>query len=147
MIALQLARLIANFSLFLDFADEEVLDPDAAVQTIEILGAGLQELDKEFLRELVDAFVVIADEYAGECRESVRNLASDFFLEEAIAADDPVRLAELEAIRDADDLQFRERNKAVDDLALSTPPVEESVYPAEQLTAWQRLRSWPRSRL
>ncbi len=31
MIALQIARLIANFSLFLDLADEDLLDPDAAV--------------------------------------------------------------------------------------------------------------------
>ena len=30
-------------------------------------------------------------------------MARDFYLEEAIAADDPVRLAELEARRDAED--------------------------------------------
>jgi hypothetical protein len=33
----------------------------------------------------------------------VRNIAYSFYLEETLAADDPVRLAELEAIRDARD--------------------------------------------
>lgn len=147
MIALQIARLIANFSLFLDLADEDLLDPDAAVQTIEILGVNLQAIDPPFLRELVDAFAIIAEEYTGESQQLVRNMASDFFLEETIAADDPVRLAELEALRDADDLHYRELNAAVDDVAPSEPFAEESAYLNEQPTAWQRLRSWPRSRL
>lgn len=146
MIALQIARLIANFSLFLDMADEDILDPDAAVQTIEILGVNLQALDKEFLRELVAAFLVIADEYTGESQKLVRNMASDFFLEEAIAADDPVRLAELEAIRDADDLRYRELNEHSDDIAPNVPSVEEPLQSTEQPTASQWLRFWPRPR-
>ena len=31
----------------------------------------------------------------------VRDIAHNFYLEEALAADDPVRLAQLEALRDA----------------------------------------------
>jgi hypothetical protein len=116
------------------------------VQTIEILGVNLQALDKEFLRELVAAFLVIADEYTGESQKLVRNMASDFFLEEAIAADDPVRLAELEAIRDADDLRYRELNEHSDDIAPNVPSVEEPLQSTEQPTTSQWLRFWPRPR-
>ncbi|MBB5710433.1 hypothetical protein [Sphingomonas xinjiangensis] len=89
--------------MFLDLTEDENLDPDTAVQMIEALGGGLQALDKPFLRELVNAFSVIAPEYSGEAQRLVRNLAHDFYLEEALAADDPVKLAELEAVRDAEE--------------------------------------------
>lgn len=101
MIVLQIARIIANFSLFLDLTDEENLNLDTAVQMTEELAADLQALDKGFLRELIDAFAVIAPEYSGQSQELVRNIPHDFYLEEALATDDPERLAELEAIRDA----------------------------------------------
>ncbi|MGK3933848.1 hypothetical protein ABI069_14845, partial [Enterococcus faecium] len=74
-----------------------------AVKMSEALAGQLEELDKGFLRELVDAFPIVAEEYSGEAREVVRNIAHGFYLEEVLAADDPVRLAELEALRDARD--------------------------------------------
>jgi hypothetical protein len=89
--------------VFLDTTDDQTVDPDAAVQMMEILAARLEELDKGFLRELVDAFPVIATEYSGEAQKLVRDIPHGFYLEEALAADDPVRLAELEAKRDAED--------------------------------------------
>lgn len=101
MIILQIARIIANFSLFLDLTDDDILDPDAAVEMMELLGANLQALDKGFLRELVDAFAMIAPEYTGEAQQLVRDIPFHFYLEEELAAGDPVRLAELDAIRDA----------------------------------------------
>lgn len=101
MIVLQIARIIANFSLFLDLTDDDLLDPDEAVQMMELLGADLQALDKAFLRELVDAFAVIASEYTGEAQKLVRDIPYSFYLEEELAAGDSVRLAELEALRDA----------------------------------------------
>jgi hypothetical protein len=42
------------------------LNLDTAVEASEILGAQLEALDKGFLRELVDAFAVIAAEYNGD---------------------------------------------------------------------------------
>ncbi|WP_231621707.1 hypothetical protein [Sphingomonas sp. 37zxx] len=98
---MQIARIIADFVIFFDLADENLLDPDASITMMEGLGGDLQALDKKFLRELIDAFAVIAAEYSGEAQEVVRDIAYSFYLEEALAADDPVRLAELEAIRDA----------------------------------------------
>jgi hypothetical protein len=101
MIATQIARIIADFMIFLDLTDDEILDPDAAVEMMEWLGVRLDALDKGFLRQLVDAFQVIAEEYSGQAQELVRDIAYSFYLEEKLAEDDPVRLAELEAIRDA----------------------------------------------
>lgn len=100
---LQIARIIANFSLFLDLTDDDILDPDVAVKMMEALGGDLKELDGDTLRELIDAFAVIAPEYSGEAQRLVRTMARDYYLEEALAADDPIKLAELEALRDAEE--------------------------------------------
>ena len=102
MIAVQVARIIADLFLFLNLTDEEILNLDASVDMMEDLATRLHDLDKEFLRELVDAFAVIAPEY-GQSEQLVRDIPYSFYLEEELAADDPVRLAELEAIRDARD--------------------------------------------
>jgi hypothetical protein len=51
----------------------------------------------------VDAFAIISEDYSDEARELVRDIPYSLYLEEALAADDPVRLAELEAQRDARD--------------------------------------------
>lgn len=103
MIAIQVARIIAHYVVFADLTDEESLDLDVACEMMEVLGADLQALEKGFLRELVDAFAVVADEYSGEAQTAVRDIPHSFYLEETLAADDPVRLAELEALRDARD--------------------------------------------
>jgi hypothetical protein len=98
---LQTARIIADFVMFLELTDEEILDPDTAVEMAEFLAGWLEGFEKEYLRELIDAFQVIAPEYTGEAEKLVRDIAYNFYLEEELAADDPERLAELEAIRDA----------------------------------------------
>jgi hypothetical protein len=103
MIATQIARIIADFVLFLELTDDETLNPDEAVEMMELLGSRIDELDKVFLRQLVDAFAVVAPEYSGKSQELVRDIPYMFYLEEELAADDPVRLAELEALRDARD--------------------------------------------
>lgn len=103
MIAEQVTRIIADFFVFLSLTDEDQLNLDTAVEMMENLAGRLEDMDKVFLRELVDAFAVIAEEYSGEAKEAVRNIAHSFYLEEALAADDPVRLAELDALREARD--------------------------------------------
>ncbi|HEX7822048.1 MAG TPA: hypothetical protein VF463_15680 [Sphingobium sp.] len=101
MISIQVARIIADFVLFLDLAEDETIDADGAVEMMEWLGGRLESLDKEFLRELVDGFAAISPEYSGDSQTLVRDIPFSFYLEEELAADDPVRLAELEAFRDA----------------------------------------------
>jgi len=103
MIAMQVASIIAEYVVFLELADEDELDPDTAVKMMEALGGHLEEMDTGCLRELVDAFPVLAEGSSGEAQEVVRNIAHGFYLEEALAADDPERLAQLEALRDARD--------------------------------------------
>ncbi|WP_294246687.1 hypothetical protein [uncultured Sphingomonas sp.] len=101
MIAMQIAHIIADYVVFLDLTDDDELDPDIAVKMMESLAGQLEELDRGFLRQLVDAFAVIAADYSDEAQQVVRDIPYSFYLEEVLAADDPVRLAELDAIRDA----------------------------------------------
>lgn len=103
MIAINVARIIAHFMVFLNFADEDLLDIDASVHTMQDLAENLEAFDDVFLRELIDAFPVIALEFSGEAQILVRDIAHCFYLEEALAADDPVKLAELEVLREARD--------------------------------------------
>ncbi|MFK3889614.1 hypothetical protein [Sphingomonas sp. NPDC079357] len=103
LIARQIAMIIMNFVSFLETPDENIINPDNAVEMMEYLGFQLDSIEKGFLRRLVDSFYSIAEDYTGEQREFVRSIPDYFYLEEALAADDPVRLAELEAIRDARD--------------------------------------------
>ncbi|GAA0672470.1 hypothetical protein FHT00_001719 [Sphingomonas insulae] len=105
MIAMQVAEILAEYILFLELTDEEDLNLDTAVKMMEALNGHFEEMDKGFLRELVDAFAIIATRYSGEAQEVVRSIPYGYYLEEAIAADDPVKLAELEALRDARDAQ------------------------------------------
>lgn len=101
MIAMQVAEIIAEYAVFLELTGDEELDPDTAVKMMEALAGHLQEMDKGFLRELVDAFPVIAEGYSGEAQEVVRSISHGYYLEEALAVDDPVKLAALEVLRDA----------------------------------------------
>ena len=103
MIAKQVAGIIAEYVVFLELTGEEELNPDTAVKMMEALAGHLAELDKGFLRELIDAFAIISAGYSGEAQEVVRGIADGYYLEEALAADDPIKLAELEAARDARD--------------------------------------------
>ncbi len=68
---------------------------------MEEIAGDLQALDKGFLRELVDASGVIADEYSGEAQKLVRDIPCGFYLEDELAGDDAARIAELDAIRAA----------------------------------------------
>jgi len=103
MIAMQVAGIIAEYVVFLSLTDEDELNLDTAVKMTEALAGRLEEMDKGFLRELVGAFAIIAAGYEGEAQQVVRDIPYSFYLEEALAADDPVKLAELEALRDARD--------------------------------------------
>lgn len=103
MIARQVARIIADYMIFLNLTDEALLDLDASVNMMEELADRLGGFDHVFLRELVDVFPIIALEFSGEARELVRDIPHIFYLEEELAAGDPARLAELDALRDARD--------------------------------------------
>lgn len=99
--SISIAQIIADAVVFFELVDDETLDPRICVKQMELLGYRLENLERTFLRELVDAFPVVAAGYEGRAAEVVRDIPYYFFLEEELAADDPVELARLEAIRDA----------------------------------------------
>jgi hypothetical protein len=80
MIILQLARVIANVAIHLDFSGE-VIDEDDIVEIIEQLAIDLQDLDGESRKILSDAFRHIAPEYEGEFREYVETMPDGFGIE------------------------------------------------------------------
>ncbi|MBI0474402.1 hypothetical protein D9601_03360 [Sphingomonas sp. MA1305] len=100
MIASQVARIIANVVVQLSLTDEEDLHPDTAVSMLESLAADVDELDKPFLRQVVDAFPIIAQDYEGEARQLVLDIPAGFFLEDTLAEDDPVGSTELTGLHD-----------------------------------------------
>lgn len=100
-ITIPIARIFVDMMMFLESTDEDILDPDAAIQMMEWLGHSFSKLDKPFLYELVEALGIIASDYDTESQKMVRHLRYDF--EAELAADDPVKLAEIEARRDADE--------------------------------------------
>ena len=61
MIVTQIAHIIADYVVFLELTDEEELNLDTAVTMMEALADQLENLDKDFLRELIDAFAAIAE--------------------------------------------------------------------------------------
>ena len=105
---LSLARLVANVALFFDLCDDDVLDPRVADKRMELLVHDLKLIDRELLRDLVQDFGVIASEYDGEAAEYVRDIPYAFMLEEVLAEDDPIRMAELEARSDAREFRMPE---------------------------------------
>ena len=105
---LQLARIIADILLFLELTGEENLNLDEAVEMSEWFAHNFEQFDKGVLRDLVGAFAVIAPEYGDAGEATVRDIARAYGLEEVLAADDPVRLAELEALDDAHELEERD---------------------------------------
>ena len=111
MISHQIARLIANQLLFLEFCDDDILDPDSALKVMEGLVADITAINRAFLGELIAAFAVIAAEYEDEeTAEFVRDIPYAYSLEDALAAEDPAMLAELLARRDADERNSPEQN-------------------------------------
>ncbi len=77
----QIARILANLSLALDYSGESI-DSDDIVKIQEIMGADMQALDPESRKLLSDAFRRIAPEYDGDFREAVNSMPEDFGLEE-----------------------------------------------------------------
>ena len=79
----QIARIIANVTLSLDYSGE-IIDEDDVVEILEQLGGDLQELDNDSRKILSDAFRRIAPEYEGEFREAVETMPETFGIEESL---------------------------------------------------------------
>jgi len=85
MIAIQVARIVAAFVIYLEAPKDDDLKEDDAVEMMEYLGSLMDGFDEPFLRELIAAFALIATEYHGEAADLVRNIPDDFGLTDTFA--------------------------------------------------------------
>nr|WP_249205438.1 hypothetical protein [Achromobacter sp. Marseille-Q0513] len=69
-------------AVFLEFAGEDALNPDAAIQGLEQLASTLQKMDLESKSSLCSQFESIAIEYSGEQAEFVESLGEALGLTE-----------------------------------------------------------------
>ena len=76
-----LARAIANVAIFLEFANEDLINEDASVEAMEQLAADLQSLDGPARASLSRAFREIAASYDGESADFVAELPESFGIE------------------------------------------------------------------
>ena len=71
---IKLVKVIADIAVFLEFTNEELLDPDLAVEALEQMASELQLMDVKDRNELAKAFQSISKEYTGDKSEYVREL-------------------------------------------------------------------------
>lgn len=67
--------LVAAF-VFLEYSDDAVVDPDAAVATMERMIAELRELDSDEQEELLALFSRVSEDYSSRYTDFVLSLAS-----------------------------------------------------------------------
>lgn len=62
----RLVKIIADMAIFLEFSDEESLDPDIAVGMMESIAAELQLLSLDDKKKVANAFDLVSKEYQGD---------------------------------------------------------------------------------
>ncbi len=97
------ADLLVTIMQVLEFAGEDKIDGDFAVDSMEHILFQISKMDKESLQELVDALQVVAPSWgAGKTGETyVRQFAEGYGILDMLWEDEPEKLAELEAQREA----------------------------------------------
>lgn len=71
---IRLVKVIADLAVFLEFTNEDLLDPDAAIEAMEQIAADLQLLDEKDRSELSKMFHTLSKEYKGDKSEYVKGL-------------------------------------------------------------------------
>ncbi|MCU6668787.1 hypothetical protein M8013_08495 [Enterobacteriaceae bacterium H4N4] len=69
-----LIKIIANMAIFLEFTDEDLLCPDAAVEMMESIAAGLQPLTDVGKARVIESFAEIAKSYRPDEADFVKTL-------------------------------------------------------------------------
>jgi len=70
----RLVKVIADFTVFLEFTRDELLDPDTAVTVMEQLASELQLMNDKERADLSDKFREISKKYVAEQRKYIREL-------------------------------------------------------------------------
>lgn len=71
---IKLVKVIADLAVFLEFTNEDLLDPDLAVEALEQMASELQLMDVQDRNDLANTFRSISKEYTGDKSEYVREL-------------------------------------------------------------------------
>ncbi|MDA8480886.1 hypothetical protein NNO04_19570 [Citrobacter sp. Awk 4] len=70
----KLVKIIADIAIFLEFTDEEQLDPDLAIEMMEQMAAELQLLSDDDRKNISQLFQSISSEYSEEKCNFVKEL-------------------------------------------------------------------------
>ncbi|WP_303749240.1 hypothetical protein [Stenotrophomonas pigmentata] len=76
------ANTIADLCVFLEFSEEKIINPDAAMQAMEQMSASLQELDEDDRLCLLRNFRSISGDYGAGTEEFVGSLGEALGLAE-----------------------------------------------------------------
>ncbi|MCW0314809.1 hypothetical protein NB694_004609 [Pantoea ananatis] len=71
---IKLVKVIADLAIFLEFTNEDLLDPDLAVEALEQMASELQLMDVQDRNDLANSFRTISKEYIGDKSEYVKEL-------------------------------------------------------------------------
>lgn len=69
-----LVKIIADMAIFLEFSDEESLNPDIAVGMMESIAAELQLLSLDDKKKVANTFDLVSKEYQGDRAVYIKEL-------------------------------------------------------------------------
>ncbi|MGJ8522575.1 hypothetical protein R84981_001263 [Carnimonas sp. R-84981] len=70
----RLIRIITNIAIFLEFSDDNTIDPDIAVGLLEDIAGEFDQFPNDSKQEIVNIFHKIASEYKEEKSDFIRTL-------------------------------------------------------------------------
>ncbi|MBK4770375.1 MAG: hypothetical protein FT726_12005 [Pantoea sp. Morm] len=70
----RLVKIIADMAIFLEFSDEESLNPDIAVGMMESIAAELQLLSLDDKKKVENTFDLVSKEYQGDRAVYIKEL-------------------------------------------------------------------------
>ncbi len=76
--SIQLVKVIADIAIALEFTDENLINPDVAIEMQESIAGTLQSLDEVNRKYIADVFESIATYYNGEIADYVRSLPANY---------------------------------------------------------------------
>ncbi|MEG3126733.1 hypothetical protein SC171_16975 [Pantoea cypripedii] len=76
--SIQLVKAIADIAIALEFTDENLINPDVAIEMQESIAGTLQSLDEVNRRDIADIFESISTRYNGEIEIYVRSLPTNY---------------------------------------------------------------------
>ena len=76
--SIQLVKAIADIAIALEFTDENLINPDVAIEMQESIAGTLQSLDEFNRKDIADIFESISTHYNGEIEKYVRSLPTNY---------------------------------------------------------------------